>query len=245
LGKVRPLEWSKLIKTGVQFPDRLGPGILKEVSAMSGGTRALIGVAVGALLLLIVSSAFSVGPAWSPRDADGAGPRPMMGGSSAGPFDEDEPFDRQFVDRMVPHHAMAIYSAQHMISGSPRPEMRELADDIVESQSEQIDQMRAWREEWYGDPGPEYAYGDDGGWSGGVGWDDNGMMGRDGGMMNGDDTDAMFLRMMIPHHEQAIQMSREALGEAEHPEIRRLAEQIITEQSAEIELMRCYLREME
>ena len=45
-----------------------------------------------------------------------------------------------------------------MISGSPRPELRELADDIVVSQSEQIDQMRAWREEWYGDPGPEYAY---------------------------------------------------------------------------------------
>ena len=50
---------------------------------------------------------------------------------------------------------------------------------------------------------------------------------------------------MIPHHEQAIQVSREARGEAEHPEIRRLAEQIITEQSAEIELMRGYLREME
>ena len=81
---------------------------------------------------------------------------------------------------MIPHHAMAIYSAQHMISGSPRPEMRELADDIVESQTEQIDQMRAWREEWYGDPETEYAYGDDGGWSDGMGWDDNGMMGQDG-----------------------------------------------------------------
>jgi uncharacterized protein (DUF305 family) len=64
-------------------------------------------------------------------------------------------------------------------------------------------------------------------------------------MMNGDAADAMFLRMMIPHHEQAIRMSREALGEAEHPETRRLAEQIITEQSAEIGLMRGYLREME
>jgi hypothetical protein len=187
-----------LIKMGVQSPDRLGPGILKEVSAMSGGTRALIGVAVGALLLLILSSAFSVGPAWSPRNADGAGPRPMMGGSSVGPFEEGEPFDRQFIDRMVPHHAMAIYSAQHMISGSPRPEMRELADDIVESQSEQIDQMRAWREEWYGDPGPEYAYPGDG-WSDGMGWDDNGMIGRNA-------TDAMFLQMMIPHHQQAIQI---------------------------------------
>jgi uncharacterized protein (DUF305 family) len=244
-----------LIKTGVQSPDRLTPGILKEVSAMSGGTRALIGIAAGALLLLILSAAFSVGAAWSPRDADGAGTRPMMGGSSAGPSDEDEPFDRQFVDRMVPHHAMAIHSAQHMISGSPRPEMRELADDIVGNQSEQIDRMRAWREEWYGDPGPEYAYrdGNDGGRSDGMGWDDNGMMGRGGGMMgrgggmmNGDAAaDAMFLRMMIPHHEQAIQMSREAMDTADHPEIRQLAEQIIAKQTAEIELMRGYLREID
>ena len=163
------------------------------------------------------------------------GPHPMMGGSSAGSFEEGEPFDRRFIDSMIPHHAMAIRSAQHMISDSERPELRELADDIVQSQSEQIDQMRAWREEWYGDPGPEYAYPGEDGWGDGMGWDDNGMMGRDGGMMGGDATDAMFLRMMIPHHEQAIQMSREALDKADHPEIRQLAEQIIAEQSAEID----------
>ena len=66
---------------------------------------------------------------------------------------------------------MAITSAQHMISDSERPELRELADDIAQSQSEQIDQMRAWRDEWYGDPGPEYAYPGDG-VSDGMGWDD-------------------------------------------------------------------------
>jgi uncharacterized protein (DUF305 family) len=225
---------------------------------MSGGTKVLIGVVGAALLLLILFSAFAAGTAWAPQDAHGAGrgpnaamvPHPMMGGSSAGSFNEDEPFDRQFIDRMIPHHAMAIRSAQHMISDSRRPEMRELADDIVESQSEQIDQMRTWRGEWYGDPGPEYTYRNDR-WSDGMGWDDNDMMNQGGGMMgrgrmmNGDAADAMFLRMMIPHHEQAIQMSREALSEAEHSEIRHLAEQIIAEQSAEIKLMRGYLRQIE
>ena len=78
-----------------------------------------------------------------------------------------------------------------------------------------------------------------------MGWDDNGMMGGGGGMMGRNATDAMFLRMMIPHHQQAIQMSRQALDEAEHSELKRLAEQIIAEQSAEIELMRGYLQEME
>ena len=219
---------------------------------MSGPTKVFIGLVGGALLLLILFAAFADGTAWPPQDAHGAGrnpnpatrPHPMMGGSSAGWFNEDEPFDRQFIDRMIPHHAMAITSAQHMISDSPRPELRELADDIVGSQSQQIDQMRAWRGEWYGDPGPEYAYPGDG-WSDGMRWDDNGMMGRGGGMMGRNATDAMFLRMMIPHHQQAIQMSRQALDEAEHSELKRLAEQIIAEQSAEIELMRGYLQEME
>lgn len=219
---------------------------------MSGGTKVLIGVVGATLLLLILFSAFADGTAWPPQDAHGAGrnpnpamgPHPMMGGSSAGSFNEDEPFDRQFIDRMIPHHAMAITSAQHMISDSPRPELRELADDIVGSQSQQIDQMRAWRGEWYGDPGPEYAYPGDG-WGDGMRWDDNGMMGRGGGMMGRNATDVMFLRMMIPHHQQAIQMSRQALGSAEHPELRHLAEQIINQQSAEIELMRGYLQEME
>jgi uncharacterized protein (DUF305 family) len=40
-------------------------------------------------------------------------------------------------------------------------------------------------------------------------------------------------------------MSRQALDEAKHPELKQLAEQIIAEQSAEIELMQGYLREME
>ena len=219
---------------------------------MGGGARVLLGVAGAALLLLVVLGAFAAGAAWSPGDrgvargplsGPGTGPSQMMDGAASGPFDEDEPFDRQFIDRMIPHHAMAIRSAQHMISGSERPEMRELADDIVESQSEQIERMRAWREEWYGDPGPAYDYRNDR-WGDGMGWDDNGMMGRGGGMMNGDVSDAMFLRMMIPHHEQAIEMSREALRRAEHPETKRLAREIIAEQSAEIELMQGYLREI-
>jgi uncharacterized protein (DUF305 family) len=219
---------------------------------MSSGNKVFIGVVGAALLLLILFSAFAAGTAWPPQDAHGAarnpnpamGPHPMMGGSSAGSFNEDEPFDRQFIDRMIPHHAMAITSAQHMISDSSRPELRQLADDIVESQSEQIEQMRAWRGEWYGDPGPEYAYPVDG-WSDGMGWDDNGIMGRGGGMMGRNATDAMFLQMMIPHHQQAIQMSRQALGSAKHPELRHLAEQIINQQSVEIELMQGYLQEME
>ncbi|MEJ7632207.1 MAG: DUF305 domain-containing protein, partial [Rubrobacteraceae bacterium] len=64
-------------------------------------------------------------------------------------------------------------------------------------------------------------------------------------MMGGGATDEMFLRMMIPHHEMAVDMSEKALEEAEHPELKDLARKIIDEQTAEIELMEGYLKEIE
>ena len=65
-------------------------------------------------------------------------------------------------------------------------------------------------------------------------------------MMGGDATDAMFLRMMIPHHQMAVDMAEEALdGKAEHSELEELAKTIRDEQSAEIELMQGYLDEIE
>jgi uncharacterized protein (DUF305 family) len=51
----------------------------------------------------------------------------------------------------------------------------------------------------------------------------------------------MFLKMMIPHHQLAVDMADEALSKAEHPELRDLAQEIHDEQSSEIKLMQGYL----
>ena len=166
----------------------------------------------------------------------------MVGGSGMGYSNESQPYDLRFIDEMTLHHQMAIMSSEHMISDSDRPELRKLADNIQKSQSEQIDQMQEWRDKWY--PDAEQTSGMPAGMMGG------GMMeGMMGGsmqkMMGGDATDEMFLRMMIPHHEQAIEMSEQALSDAEHPEIKELAQRIKDEQTAEIELMEGYLEEIE
>ena len=63
-----------------------------------------------------------------------------------------------------------------------------------------------------------------------------------GGMMSGQDQDRMFLRMMIPHHQLAIDMAQDALRNAQHAELKDLAQQIIVDQSAEITEMEGYLR---
>ena len=53
-------------------------------------------------------------------------------------------FDRAFVEQMIPHHQLAIMMAQMLESGSDRPEMLELAKNIIKSQSEEIKLMQSW-----------------------------------------------------------------------------------------------------
>ena len=179
-------------------------------------------------------------------EGDGMGSM-MNGGSMMGSMmgslnDEEKPFDLQFIDEMTPHHEGALMSSEHMISNSERPELRQLYENIQKSQSEQIEQMQEWRKEWYPDAGqpPEMmGNGQTGKMMG------NGMMGGSmQGMMGGNALDVMFLKMMIPHHQMAVDMSDEALSKAEHPELRDLAQKIRDEQSSEIELMKGYVGEI-
>ena len=63
--------------------------------------------------------------------------------------------------------------------------------------------------------------------------------------MGADATDEMFLEMMIPHHQMAVDMSEQALKCAEHPQLRKLAQKIEDEQSAQIKQMQGYLKQNE
>lgn len=51
-----------------------------------------------------------------------------------------------------------------------------------------------------------------------------------------------FIEMMIPHHEDAVEMAKLALSRAQHPEIEKLAEAIKTDQTREIEQMRTWYK---
>ncbi len=58
------------------------------------------------------------------------------------------------------------------------------------------------------------------------------------------DSDADFARMMIPHHQGAIDMAKAELQFGRNPVLRRLAQGIIVEQQQEIELMRRELKRL-
>jgi uncharacterized protein (DUF305 family) len=62
---------------------------------------------------------------------------------------ERRPFDKAFIDAMIPHHESAIAMATAALDESDNPEVREIARAIVEAQEKEIAQMEAWRQDWY------------------------------------------------------------------------------------------------
>lgn len=57
------------------------------------------------------------------------------------------------------------------------------------------------------------------------------------------DSDVDFVKLMLPHHQAAIDMAKTQLVYGKDPQMRRLAQEIITDQQSEIELMQLWLNQ--
>lgn len=143
-------------------------------------------------------------------------------------------FDKAFIDAMVPHHQSAIAMARAAKkAGLSQPDLVKVADDILATQQLEITQMKDWRGEWFGsstiDPKGAAA----------LGLDESGMgMQHDADALeNSTNIDTDFAQMMITHHQGAIAMAKLAADNAEHAELKDLAEEIVKAQEREIDVM--------
>lgn len=68
-----------------------------------------------------------------------------------------------------------------------------------------------------------------------------GMMGSPAGAASASTADVSFAQLMIPHHQQAVQMADMAITGASSPEVLKLAEQIKAAQDPEIATMESWL----
>jgi uncharacterized protein (DUF305 family) len=64
-----------------------------------------------------------------------------------------------------------------------------------------------------------------------------------GAIKRSGDADIDFVRLMLPHHQGAIDMAKVQLLYGKDAQMRRLAQEIVTEQQLEIELMQHWLNE--
>ena len=55
--------------------------------------------------------------------------------------------------------------------------------------------------------------------------------------------DADFVRLMVIHHQAAINMAKVELTLGKDPQMRRLAQEIVTDQQSEIDLMHLWLKQ--
>jgi len=66
-----------------------------------------------------------------------------------------------------------------------------------------------------------------------------------GAVQRSGNSDVDFVRLMLPHHQAAIDMAKTQLLYGKDAQMRRLAQEIITDQQLEIELMQHWLKQRE
>lgn len=68
-----------------------------------------------------------------------------------------DPFDRAFVDEMVPHHRGAVKMAKVALKSTRDADLRELAEGIIMTQEREITEMNDFRMKKFGGPVPSSA----------------------------------------------------------------------------------------
>lgn len=202
-------------------------------------TYGLVGAIIGGLLVW-----FSIS---SGVRSNNYGMMRMMGFSSFNQSNNTQSFqlDAHFIEQMIPHHEDAITMAKLAQTKAKTPEVKQLAENIIDSQGKEIDQMKSWYKSWFGKDLP----------TGRSVMNQHGMMGSTSSMhmgMMGNDSDATrledaqdfdraFVEDMIPHHQMAVMMASMLKDGTTRPEMKKLADDIVTAQTREIEMMRSWL----
>ena len=142
-------------------------------------------------------------------------------------------FDKAFLADMLAHHQGALNMASLARAETTKNEIRTLSENILTSQTKEVQQMMDWQQQWgYLDgSNPHAGHAMEAG---------DGMGAAMAAMeaklydLTGDAYDKEFLAQMIVHHQQAIDMSRYAETNAGRQEIKDLARDIIRAQQKEI-----------
>lgn len=59
-------------------------------------------------------------------------------------------FDKAFLSDMIVHHQGAVRMASAALKSSQKPELIQLAKDIISAQEKEISMMKNWQKSWFG-----------------------------------------------------------------------------------------------
>ncbi len=58
-------------------------------------------------------------------------------------------FDKAFIQEMIVHHEGAVAMAQQALQHAKHSEIKEMAEDIISAQTQEVITMRNWLQSWY------------------------------------------------------------------------------------------------
>ena len=151
----------------------------------------------------------------------------------------DMPYDLHFIDMMMMHHQQGIEMARLAEGKAQNARVKAFAAKTAADQEKDIQKLQWHRDNHYpGRPKMDHQQM--------MAHMQSMMPGHENMMMDmeadlaklraasGREFDRLFLDTMIPHHQMAIDMSKDAVAKAQHAEIKELARQAIAKQQAEI-----------
>lgn len=189
--------------------------------------RSLVLLAVSTAIVLV--SAFVAPPASPSRTMAANTEAGGMAGHDMSAMSMTVDSEAAFITGMIPHHREAVESARAVLETTQRPEVRDLAQDVIATQTEEITTLEGWRDQWYPDAAEA---------------DYTPMMDDPAGV-SPDEADRIFLQGMVEHHQGAIDMAQSYLDAnfEKQAEVAQMAEAIVSVQDGEIEQMQGWLNE--
>jgi uncharacterized protein (DUF305 family) len=73
----------------------------------------------------------------------------MMGMMSELEDKSGKQLDKAFLEEMIVHHEGAIDMANIVLEKSDNKELKDFANNIIETQSKEVNQMEKWLDEWF------------------------------------------------------------------------------------------------
>lgn len=145
-------------------------------------------------------------------------------------------FDIKFMQEMIVHHQSAIDMAKLVPTQTKRPELLTLSNNIITAQNKEIDEMKQWLTQWYGEKPLTDTMNVPGMMN---------MMESMDQLKNMKDAafDKQFTNMMIEHHQQAVSMANLVPQRTQHTELVQLGQNIVKTQSQEIQKMQGWQKE--
>ena len=149
--------------------------------------------------------------------------------SAPAPERDQRRFETTFLKTMIDHHHGAIKMSELCQGRTVHPELQEMCDSVITTQSEEIQRMQGWLQSWYGEtekpsltPSARR---------------DVERLSR----LTGEEFEKAYMIALIKHHSVAVKMALDCLNEAFHPEMLNMCAEMMAMQGDEILQLRLWL----